>query len=177
MSDKKQADMPDGGPDVNVAEIVEANERFGEWLTRIGVELGMPRPGQGVCWGAREVFDKANELWTEHLHYRALRGGLRMILENGPIAEGHTMTLYEPGDQQLVDQVQELCRTTEVAQRPLPWEGYQMVVLPMANGTPPCVILPRGWVIMPEMTNMAEHGGRPNPLFETNLNGGQGASR
>lgn len=171
MSDKTTEtpapDLPDGGPDVNVAEIVEANERFGQWLTRIGIELGLPRPGVGVRWGAQQVFDKANELWTEHLHYRALRSGLRMLLENGPMGAGHAMTLYGPGDQQLVDQVQELIRRPAPTQQPLSWPTYQMVMLPMVEGTPPCVVLPRGWVIMPEMTNMSEHGGRPNPLFES----------
>lgn len=133
-----------------INELHGANERLSQALTAIGVELGL---SPHESWGTQAVLDKAHELYTRDLHYRALRMGLRMLLERGPMASGTTMTVYGPGDQEVVDKVRHLVETVPIGptQQPLTWEGWGMAMLPIAqHPTQPAVVLPAGWVVVPE---------------------------
>lgn len=96
-------DLFDMEPDELAAEFVDANERMALALVEIGRALGVPA-GEP----ASRILEAAEAHHADVLHYAALRMALRMVLEEGPLDLGMTITVYGEGDQSVVEQVARL---------------------------------------------------------------------
>jgi hypothetical protein len=51
-----------GAADEMEEHFIDANERMGEALVKIGMALGLPRPGVGANWGAPEILARIAEV-------------------------------------------------------------------------------------------------------------------